>query len=52
MKDIPQEWIKNYVDNLIKAAKMFGDTPMGNAAVLRADHIMDMVEAFHEIMDN
>ena len=48
MKPIPQEWIKAYVDQLIEAAKLFGDTVMGKAAIERAHSIMDMVKAFRE----
>ena len=48
-EDIPQKWIMRYVDELIEAAKMFGPgSPMSNAAAMRADHIMDMVQAFRK----
>ena len=43
---IPQEWIRDYVDQLIAASKLFGDSRMGNAALERADHVMDMVKSF------
>ncbi|MHA2062999.1 MAG: hypothetical protein ACXABY_01325 [Candidatus Thorarchaeota archaeon] len=45
---IPESFIRDYVDQLIAAAKGFGDTVMGNAAVQRADHIMDLVKAWRE----
>lgn len=51
MKPIPQEWIRDYVDSLVKAAESFGDTAMGRAAADRASHIMDMVEAFRKKLD-
>jgi hypothetical protein len=49
IQPIPQEWIRDYVDKLVHTAR---DLPekgrMRNAVLLRADHIMDMVDAFHE----
>lgn len=48
MKPIPQEWILEFVDELVKAAESFGDTAMGNAVAERAEHIMDMVKSFRE----
>ena len=49
-KAIPEEWIKNYVDSLLKAAERFGsNSPMGTAALIRADHAMDLVKAFREV---
>lgn len=46
---IPQEWIKKYIDELLEATKHFGpDTPMGQACMLRAEHIMDMVKAYKD----
>ncbi len=49
LEDIPQLWIKKYVDSLIEAAKLFeeGGT-MRNSILLRADSILDMVKAFRE----
>lgn len=50
MKPIPQEWIKEYVDSLLEAAKSFGpNSIIRQSALLRADHIMDMVKAFREV---
>lgn len=46
---IPQDWIRGYVDQLLVAAKKVGPgTLMGQAALLRADHAMDMVKAWRE----
>jgi len=49
MKPIPQEWIKNYVEQLISVAKelpAYG--AMQSSMMLRADAIMDMVIAYKE----
>jgi len=48
LRPIPQEWIRDYTDSLVKAAESFGNTPMGQRALERAEHIMDMVEAFRK----
>ena len=49
MKPIPQEFIRDYVDSLIAAAKMFPEgSVMRTSALLRADYVMDMVKAFRE----
>ncbi len=48
MKPIPQEWLKNYIDTLLKLA---GELPPGglrDATLLRVDHAMDLVKAFKE----
>lgn len=42
---IPQEWIKGYVDKLLLMAKEL-DGVMQASCALRAEHVMDMVEAF------
>jgi hypothetical protein len=48
-KDIPQEWIKNYVDALINLSKELDvGGPMHEACLLRADYVMDLVKAFRE----
>jgi hypothetical protein len=52
MKPIPQEWIKNYVDQLISVAKelpAYG--AMQSSMMLRADAIMDMVIAYKESIE-
>ena len=49
MDPIPQEWIRDYVDSLLEAAKEFGaDSRMAQAAMQRADTILDMVKAFRD----
>jgi hypothetical protein len=49
MVDIPQEWIRDYVDQLIEVAKTFPPhSVMKQAAMVRAEYIMDLVEAFRE----
>jgi len=49
MKDIPQDWIKRYVDQLLDVAKQLPDgSRMKDAALLRADHVMDLVKAWRE----
>lgn len=46
---IPEEWIKGYVDSLIKVAKSLDDNSvMQTAIALRAENILDMVVAFRE----
>lgn len=50
MKSIPEDWIKKYVDGLLKGAQILGpETKMGQAALLRAETIMDMVEAWRKL---
>lgn len=47
MRPISQEWLRDYVTALLEGAKRFGpETLMGKAAVLRAEHVMDMAEAW------
>ncbi len=49
MAAIPEEWIKRYVDKLLDFAKSAGpSTLMGTAAMMRADHAMDLVRAWRE----
>lgn len=49
MEPIPQEWIKNYVDQLISVAKELPACgAMQSSMMLRADAIMDMVIAYKE----
>ncbi len=45
---IPEKWIKNYVDQMLKIAAKFPRGRMRDAALLRADHVMDMVKAYRE----
>jgi hypothetical protein len=52
MKPIPQEWIKEYVDSLLQAAAKFDEySTMRAAALMRADHVMDLVKAWREHVD-
>ena len=44
--DIPEEWIKEYVDQLLAAAAKLETGAMHQACLLRADHAMDLVKAF------
>lgn len=46
---IPEEWIKSYVDQLLDMAGRLGDdSPMRSAALLRAEHAMDLLTAWRE----
>ena len=47
MTPIPQEWIRDYVDKLVHMANQLSGS-MRDATLLRADHAMDLVEAFRE----
>ena len=46
MDPIPQEWIRDYVDQLLAVAQRLGPGVMQDAALQRADHVMEMVRAF------
>jgi hypothetical protein len=46
LKPIPQEWIKNYVNQLIDVAASLPEGKLRDATILRADHAMDLIEAF------
>lgn len=51
--DIPQEWIKKYVESLLRVAQKFPEaSSMRQASMLRADHAMDLVKAFRESQEN
>ncbi len=45
---IPDKWMKTYVDQLLDIAEKFPRGRMRDAALLRADHIMDMVKAYRD----
>jgi len=47
-RSIPEEWIKRYVDQLLKAAQGLEPGAFRDAVVLRAEHVMDLVEAFRK----
>lgn len=52
MDPIPQEWIRDYVDSLLRAAELWPEgSLMREAALLRADHAMDLVKSFRENRD-
>lgn len=48
MNNIPDEFIKNYIDQLLIAAAKIGPGKMSDAILLRADCIMDLVKAYRE----
>ncbi len=45
-RSIPEVWIKAYIDQLLEIAGKFPEGPMRDAALLRADHAMDLVKAY------
>ena len=47
-KVIPEEWIKNYVDQILSVCKIDPDSPMSQKFAERADHILDMVKAYRD----
>lgn len=50
MSAIPEQWIQRYVDTWIETAQKLGPTTvLGKAALDRADHAMDLVEAWRAI---
>lgn len=48
MEDIPQEWVKNYIDVLLGVAQQLPDGVFKDAVLLRVDHVMDLVKAFRD----
>jgi hypothetical protein len=47
--DIPQDWIRDYVDQILAMAKQFDEaSAMRAACVARAEHVLDLVKAFRE----
>lgn len=49
--NIPEEWIKNYVDSILSLG---GELPPGtfrDAVLLRADHAMDLVRAYRDSIE-
>lgn len=49
MQDIPEQWIKEYVDKILDiASQLPSNSAMCNALLLRAEHAMDLVKAFRE----
>ena len=47
MKPIDPEWIKQYVDTFVKLAEKLGPGEMRNSCLVRADHALDLVEAWN-----
>jgi hypothetical protein len=49
MQSIDPEWIQKYVDTLLAFAVRFPEgSKMRDAALLRADHAMDLLKAWKE----
>lgn len=49
LKPIPQEWVKKYVDNLVRIAKALPENSDLRAVVaVRAENALDLVKAFRE----
>jgi len=48
MNAIPEEWIKKYIDGLLEGAQKLEPGNFRDAIVLRAEHAMDLVQAYHE----
>lgn len=49
MKDIPQEWIRDYVNKLLDIARTLPNgSTMQSAIMDRAEKAMDLVKAFRE----
>ena len=47
--DIPDAWIKSYIDQLMSVAKDLDEhSPMRAELMLRADHAMDLVASYRE----
>ena len=47
--DIPQVWVKEYIDQMLVIAEKFLEGGvMQQAAMLRADHAMDLVKSWRE----
>jgi hypothetical protein len=42
----PDEFIKNYIDQLLTEANKIGPGKLADAVLLRADAIMDLVKAY------
>jgi hypothetical protein len=48
IEPIDTEWIKSYVDGLLALAERLPTGKMRDAALLRADYVMDLVKAWNE----
>lgn len=45
---IPQTWVRDYVDKLLELAARLPEGGMRQATLSRAEHAMDLVEAWRE----
>lgn len=45
---IPLDWIKGYIDQLLKIPAIAPESALGKSAMLRAEHIADLVEAWRD----
>lgn len=45
---IPEDWIRDYVDQLLDFAGGCPEGGLKQAVMLRADHVMDLVKAWRE----
>jgi len=46
---IPESWVQDYVDQLLRVAKKFDPgSAMRAATLLRVEHALDMVKAYRE----
>ncbi len=49
---IDQEWIRQYVDQLLAVAGTLPEGAMRDALMKRAEHALDLVEAWHARQGN
>jgi hypothetical protein len=49
---IPEDFIKRTVDTLLTTGDMLPSGPMKDAVLLRAGHLMDLVESWREYQRN
>lgn len=49
MRTIPEQWIQQYVDQLLDLAKRLDEgSKMRAAVLLRAEHAMDLVQTYRD----
>lgn len=46
VEPIDPEWVKKYIDDLLAAAQKIAPGAFRDAIVSRAEHVLDMVEAW------
>jgi len=46
--NIPLEWIRKYVDQIIEVAGRMPEGKLRDALLLRADNVMDLVKAWKD----